>query len=307
MVMAGYGCATKLESERIPPEVFSSKAPFSRVLGRVGVNLSATEITLGAPTTGELFKKELWIKIIQGGLTGLQMYDRVIQPIALFVPSCREPKILCGSRTVVVGSLALVAMAVGGVVGGVQTKYSESLAKDLEQSLLQAVAKSNDELRVSIVSASRALVFQNTRERVGGQDWAIHAFSVLDTNPIVEFPPRGVQSSIGVHSFDQQPEKDRIDSVLDARVQGVLFTDDDVWFSSKLVLRVRVEARLYRADDSLLLDARNYECVSVPRSLRFWSIESYTHVREEIFACNQLLGRKIADELLMATIQTLGK
>lgn len=315
IVTTGYGCATKPESEGIPPLVFSNKPPLTRVLGKVDVNLSTTEITFEGLTAGELFIEDVWNKSAQGGLIGMGMYWKTIQPLALLMNGCTGKPRRCRNSTAMISSLALLAMVaaaipagiVGGVVGGTQARYSESLANDLKQSLIDAVAKSNDELRSAIVSSSRALVFRNTREQVGGQSWTTQAFSNLNMNSVVEIRPRSIRPIIGVDSRDQPDKTEEVDSVIDARISEVTITGDDAWGTSNLKLLVRAGVNTYRADDSLLLDERRYECVSVPRSVKFWSRDSYRNVRGEIVECNQLLGRQIARDLLMPTVETIGK
>lgn len=53
----------------------------------------------------------------------------------------------------------------------------------------------------------------------------------------------------------------------------------------------------------MLVDERTYECESVPHTYKYWAIDSYKHIREEIVECNQLLGQQIATDLLGASMR----
>jgi hypothetical protein len=284
-----------IDQSYIPPEVFHEQPPFLRQLGTVGIELGSTQIRIQSPTAGELFKKEVWNRIAQGGLIGLEIYRNEANAVDYLLMACGHPKQKCKETAIVVGSLALVAMAIGGIVGGVQAEYSSTMEADLSASLVKAVTQANEELRTALLSNSRSMAFREIRNRNANSNWAVQAFALLDTYPIralFNSSPKE-QSSIDVTVPD---------SIIDARIISVVFSDDQAWLSSDIELHMEAVATTYTRDGTTL-DKRTYQCRSAPRPHRYWAQDSYGPVRTEIVACNELLGRQMAQDLLDATVQ----
>jgi hypothetical protein len=307
-----YGCFTTPELEKTSPKIVSNGPPLSRDLGKVGINLATTEVTLQTPTSGALLKKQFWQSFVQGNAEGTEKYWKAIKPIGPFVfwmGTCSSSRrvIPCESKTAMVDFLAMSAIVAGsvtmgtvnGMVEAVSTKYSESTAHDLEQALFQAVAKANDELRNTIVASSRNILFQYMRQYGEGK-----AVTALDGSSITEVILPQMSRDEGLAPPSVPIGLEGIDSIIDARIRNVTFADTSGWFNSKLQLRIGVGTSIYRRNGAVLVDERTYECVSVPRTYRYWGLDSYKHIREEMVECNQLLGQQIANDLLGASMRT---
>lgn len=301
LVIQLAGCEALREIEGVPPVVFADVSPLSRQLGRVGIVRQGPEISIDALTDSQLFRKEAWNKIAQGALTGLQWFNRELQPMSIVAIGCLDSKKQCRETKIVVGSLALVAMAVGGVAGGSSAEYSDNLVREMKGSLLQEVRDVNDHLQSTILADANARVFDRAYGVNRSDDWAKHAFAALEAKPFIEVNNRRAAAEKSGDTVGT-PDGLDIESVLDATVVQIHFTDDEAWLSPKVELRVEAMTRITLAKDGKPVDERRYECVSVPRSIRYWSTDSYRHVRDEITFCTHLLGRQIASELLEASI-----
>lgn len=201
------------------------------------------------------------------------------------------------------GTYALVAVAVGGIVGGLNSEYSESRASDLEASLLREAAALNNKLQSSILASANARVFDRVRGNAGTADWALQAFNALEARQFVDLESTGIDLNDRAFDSSLLSQEANVGSLLEATVMLVNFTDDEEWFSPGIELRVTARTILTRVTDNAVLDDRQFECVSVPRSHRFWTTEAYRHVREEITACVHLLGQQIANDLLGSSIR----
>lgn len=298
------GCALIPETEGMPPVVFIDRYPLERQLGKVGVLRRDHEIMAVTPTNRALFTKEIWGKITQGANTGFEWFKQKFRPVEYVEKKCRtvsDKK--CSDAKMAMGTYALVALAVGGIIGGLNAEYSESLASDLEDSLLREVAALNDKLQSSILASAKARVFDQARGNTGTADWALQAFNALEAGQFVDLESTGTDLNDRALDSSLLSQEGNVGSLIEATVILVNFTDDEEWFSSGIELRVTARTVVTRVTDNTVLDERQFECVSVPRSHKFWTTESYRHVREEITACVHLLGQQVANDLLGASIR----
>lgn len=312
MVMFISGCFTTPESQKVSPKIVTNGIPLAHGLGRIGINLASTEVTLQTPTSGALLKKQLWQSFAQGNAEGAEKYWKAIKPVGSFLVflmgACTGSRLVtpCDSKTAMVDLLAMSAIVAGsvttgtvtGMVEAASTKYSESTAGDLRQALVQAVAKANDELKNAIISSSRSILFQYMRQYGEGK-----AVTALDANSIAEVILPQMSWGEGLESLSTPMGLEGLDSIIDATIRNVTFADDSGWFNSKLQLRIGVETSIYRRNGAGLIDERTYECVSVPHAYEYWALDSYKHIREEMVECNQLFGQQIANDLLGASIR----
>lgn len=303
MVLSLAGCTTHREAEELPPIVFLDKPPLIKQLGKVGVLRQNPEVSTDTLTDNQLFRKDVWNRIVKGSFTSLKWYDREFRPMQVVAIGCLESKKQCRETKIVVGSLALVAMAVGGVTGGLTAEYSENLVREMKVSLIQEVRDLNDQLQTSVLAAANARVFERAYRANGSDDWARHAFTALSSRQFVEVGARRDGEEAGTTGALGLPAGSEMESMLEATVEQVHFTDDEAWLSSKVELRVEAMTRISSLKEGAVIDDRRYECVSVPRSLGFWSIDSYRHVREEVTTCTHLLGQQIANDLLGASVR----
>lgn len=291
------GCGSIREIEGLPPVVFTDGGPLPTLLGTVGILRQTPEIPTETLSSSQLFRKEVWNKIAQGSLSGIQWFDQEVRPITAVAIGCMDSKRQCQKTKTIVGSLALVSMAVGGVIGGMQAEYSEKLIDEMKESLLQEVRNLNDHIQSTVVSAANARVFDRLYSTNRNGDWGNQVLVALETQRIAEIHP----GRDGFSSKGDQVDSSGlsgVESILESTVSRVHFTDDEAWLSSKIELRVEATTRITKAADGRLIAERQHECVSVPRSIRFWSMDSYKHVREEISSCTHLLGNQIANELV---------
>lgn len=309
MVTLLCGCYTTPESGKVSPQIVTSGAPLSHGLGKVGINLAATEVTLQTPTSEAILKKQFWNHFAQGNTAATDLYWKIVSPVMFLLSrlsGCGGSSPSCGSETTVVSVLGIVAVgsggfAVGAVNGIVETlkgEYSASAANELEEMLLHAIGKYNDELKWVIMASARNMLFQYI-----GQQGVARAIAELEKTALVRVIPPQMDQGKELQPADSQPWLEDSDSLLDARIREVILTDEKGWFNSKLRLRVRVETNLYRTDDAALIDKRDYTCVSIPRTYQYWSLDSFKNIREELVECNQLLGQHIANDLLGATMR----
>lgn len=291
------GCGSVREIEGLPPVVFTDTSLVPAVLGTVGIVREAPDISTATLSSSQLFRKEVWNKIVQGTLSGIKWFDQEIQPMRIVAIGCMDSKKQCRVAQIIVGSLALVSMAVGGVAGGLQAEYSDTLVDEMKESLRQEVRNLNDHLQSTVVSAANARLFERLYSGNRSGDWAKQVFAGLEVKQFIEIhtgrdgtPTEGDQVETSGESVVQ--------SILESTVSKVHFTDDEAWLSSKIELRVEATTRITQAADGQIIAQGRHECVSVPRSIRFWSMDSYKHVREEITSCTHLLGSQIANELV---------
>lgn len=307
IILSLANCATHREAEGLPPVVFSDKATLAKQLGKVGVLRQNPEVSTETMTDNQLFRKEVWNRIAQGSLTSLKWYERELHPMQVVTIGCLESKKQCRETKIVIGSLALVAMAVGGITGGVTAEYSENLVREMRVSLLREVRDLNDQLQTSVLAAANARVFDRAYAANRSDGWASHAFDALKSKQFMDLSLAPDDAAVGTVAAPGVSASSEIDSMLAPTIVKVHFTDDDVWLSSKVELRVEAMTRISSVKDGAVIDERRYECVSVPRSLGFWAIDSYRHVREEITTCTHLFGQQIANDLLGASITINGK
>ena len=302
-----YGCFTMPEVRKVSPQIVSNGAPLSQGLGKVGINLASTEITLQTPTSEALLKKQFWNHFAQGNTDATDLYWKIVSPFVILLSGCAGSGAHCSSGTAIVSALGMLAASSGGFAIGtangiIETwkgDYSASADNELEDMLLHTVGKSNDELKSAIMASSRDMLF----EYIGRQGKAM-AIEDLERTALVRVIPRPQMDQAkelgpsGLH-----PWLEGSDSLLDARVREVRFTDDKEWFNSKLRLRVRVETSMYRTNDATLIDKRDYICISNPQTYKYWVVDLYRNIREELVECNQLLGQHIANDLLGASMR----
>lgn len=211
-------------------------------LGKVGINLATTEVTLQTPTSGALLKKQFWQNFAQGNTEGTEKYWKAIKPIGPFVfwmGACGGSRRVtpCEGKTAMVDFLAMSAIVAGSVTAGTvngmveaaSIKYSDSTADDLKQALFQAVAKANNELRNAIVASSRNILFQYMRQYGEGK-----AFTALDANSITEVLLPQIGRDEGLEPSSEPVGLEGIDSIIDVRIRNVTFADNSGWFNLKL-------------------------------------------------------------------------
>ncbi|OQW30495.1 MAG: hypothetical protein A4E19_09275 [Nitrospira sp. SG-bin1] len=299
-----FGCFTIPEVRKVSPQIVTNGSPLSQRLGKVGINLAATEITLQTPTSEALLKKQFWNHFAQGNTDATDLYWKIVSPFVILLSGCAGSGAHCSSGTAIVSALGILAassggLAVGTVNGIIETwkgDYSASAANELEDMLLHTVGKSNDELKSAIMASSRDML----SEYIGRQGEA-RAIEDLERTALVRvIPPPQMDQDKELGPSGSQPWLEGSDSLLDVRIREVTFADNKGWFNSKLRLRVRVETSMYRTGDATLIDKREYTCVSIPRTYQHWSLDSYKNIREELVECNQLLGQHIANDLLGA-------
>lgn len=297
------GCSAIHGTEGIPPVVFTDEGPLTRVPGKIGVLHQDLEVNTAVLTNGQLFKKEIWSKMAQGSSASFAWYQQTFHPMEFVNKECGKSNNRCRDAQVAVGALALVAMAVGGVVGGLDAEYSEALEGDLKEGLVQQVQGVSDQLQKSILPSANALLFEQARESDKSESWTRQAFAALESRPLIDMLAPGDHMKEAPGDMPSPPQENDLGSFLQASITRIHFTDDDRWLSSGVELRVEALARV-TAVSAAVSDEKQYECVSVPRPLRFWTVDSYRHVREEILFCAHLLGRQIAGDLLGVSIRT---
>lgn len=306
MLVSLCGCFTTPELGKVSPQIVTSGAPLSQGLGKVGINLATTEVTLQTPTSGAILKKQFWKSFAQGNTAATDLYWKIVSPVAVLLSGCGSSYPSCSSDAVTLSNLVILAalggsMTVGtvsGIVEAAQAKYSWLAEGELEQAVSKAVTKANDEIRNAIIASSKSLLFQYMRQHGEGK-----AVAALDENPIVEIMPPDQGRDRGLDLLSVPMGQEGINSVIDVGIREVTLTDGIGWFNSKFQLRVRVETNLYRTGDASLIDKRDYTCVSIPRTYQYWSVDSYKNIREELVECNQLLGQHVANDLLGATMR----
>lgn len=297
------GCATIRDTEGIPPVVFADEGPFTKKPGKIGILHKDLEARTAVLTNGQLFRKEMWSKIAHGSNQSFAWYEQTFRPMEFVAKECRKSDEKCRDAQIAVGAFALVAMAVGGVVGGLDAEYSETLEEDFKEALVRQVQGVNDQLQKSILPSASALIFEQAREHDGSGDWARQAFTALESKPLVDMASSGAHMYPGTIDTPVLSQDSDIGSFLQATITRIHFTDDDQWFSSGVELRVEAVAHVTTSNEAMGSEERQYECVSVPRPIKYWSFESYRHVREEIDRCSQQLGRQIASDLLGTSIR----
>lgn len=310
MMTSLSGCVTAPEPEKVSPKIVTTGIPLSQGLGKIGLNVAAIDITLQTPTSEAIQKKQFWNHFARGNTAGLDLYWKIVSPFAILLGGyCTGSGTGCSSGTATIKVLGFMAAASGGFAVGATTgifngiietwkgNYSTS-ATELEEMLLYTVGKSNDELKTAIMAASRRLLFEYM-----GQQGVARAIAELEKTALVGVSPPQMDQGNELQPSDSRRWLENSDSLLDARIREVTLHDDMEWFNSKLQLRVRVETNLYRTDDATLIDKRDYTCVSIPRTFQYWSLDSYSKVREELVECNQLLGQQIANDLLGASLR----
>jgi len=298
------GCYTTPELGKVSPQIVTTGAPLSQGLGKVGISLATTEVLLQTPTSEALLKKQFWNHFAHGNTAATDLYWKIVSPVVFLFSGCSSQH--CRSETAIVGVVGLLAagsggFAVGAVNGIVETwkgEYSTSAANELKDMLFHTVGKSNDELKWVIMASARHMLFEYI-----GQQGVARAIAELEKTALVRVIPPQMDQSKELQPSGSPPWLENSDSLLDARIQEVTLIDDMGWFNSKLRLRVRVETNLYRTDDATLIDKRDYTCVGIPRTYKYWSLDSYRNIREELIECNQLLGQHIANDLLGATMR----
>lgn len=306
MLTSLCGCFTTPEVGKVSPQIVTNGTPLASGLGKVGINLATTAVTLQTPTSEALLKKQFWNHFAQGNTAATDLYWKIVSPVVFLLSGCSGSYPHCRSETAIVGVLGILAagsggFAVGAVNGIVETwkgDYSASAANELEEMLLHAVGKSNDELKWVIMASARHMLFEYM-----GHKGVARAIAELEKTALVQVIPPQMDHGKELQSSGSQPWLEDSDSLLDARIREVTLTDEMGWFNSKLRLRVRVETSMYRTDDASLIDKRDYTCVSIPRTYEYWVLESYKNVREELAECNQLLGRQIANDLLGVSLR----
>lgn len=302
-----YGCFTMPEVKKISPQIVTNGAPLPQGLGKVGINLASTEITLQTPTSEALLKKQFWNHFAQGNTDATDLYWKIVSPFVLLLSGCAGSGAHCSSGTQTVSALGILAASSGGFAVGAANglletwkgDYSASAANELEDMLLHTVGKSNDELKSAIMASSQDMLF----EYIGRQGEARPIEDLERTALVRVIPPPQMDQDKDLGPSGSQPWLEGSESLLDARIREVTFADDKEWFNSKLQLRVRVETSMYRTKDATLIDKRDYICVSIPQTYKYWALDSYKNIREELVECNQLLGQHIANDLLGASMQ----
>lgn len=309
------GCYTTPEPGKVSPQIVTNGAPLSQGLGKVGINLGATEVILQTPTSEALLTKQVWNHFAQGNTVAAaaatDLYLKIVSPVVFLLssgcggsyPSCRsETAIVSGLGIVAVGSggfaVGAVAGAVNGMIETLKGEYSTSAANAVEEMLLHSVGKYNDELKWVIMASARHMLFEYI-----GQQGVARAIEELEKTALVRVIPPQMDQGKELQSSGSQRWLEDSDSLLDARIREVTLTDEKGWFNSKLRLRVRIETNLYRTDDARLIDKRDYTCVSIPRTYQYWSLDSHKNIRDELVECNQLVGGQIATDLLGATMR----
>ena len=162
------GCLTTPESEKVFPKIVTTGIPLSQGLGKIGLNVAATDITLQTPTSEAILKKEFWNHFARGNLAGIDLYWKIVSPFAILLSGCTGSGTGCSSGTATITVLGFMAAASGGfavgavngIVEALKGEYSTSAANELEEMLLHTVGKSNNELKTVIMASSRSLLFE---------------------------------------------------------------------------------------------------------------------------------------------------
>lgn len=158
MVTLLCGCYTTPELEKVSPQIVTNGSPLSQGLGKVGINFVATEVTLQTPTSEALLKRQFWNHFAQGNTAATDLYWKIVSPLMFLLsrlsgcggsyPSCRsETTVVSVLGIVAVGSGGFAVGAVNGIVETLKGEYSASAANELEEMLLHAIGKYNDELK----------------------------------------------------------------------------------------------------------------------------------------------------------------